>query len=134
MRHAEAFAPGLALVVEVDTNDHVGACEAQALQHVEPDAAESEHDGLRALLDFRSVDDSADTGGDTAADVADLIEGGVLADLRHRDLRQHGVVRERRGAHVVVDRLAAHGEARGAVRHQALALGGTNRGAEVGFA
>ena len=76
----------------------------------------------------------ADAGGDAAADVADLVERRVLADLRDRDLGQHGEVREGRAAHVVMHRLAADREARGAVRHQALALRGADRGAEVGLA
>src|SRR5262249_37817556 len=42
--------------------------------------------------------------------------------------------RERRAAHVVVQRLAVEREARGAVGHHALALGGADRGAEVGLA
>src|SRR6188474_1313559 len=41
-----------------------------------------------------------------AADIAALVERRVLADLRHRDFRQHGEVRKRRAAHVVEDRLA----------------------------
>ncbi len=31
MRHAEVFAPGLLVVVEVDADDHVGAGKPQAL-------------------------------------------------------------------------------------------------------
>ena len=47
MRHAEALAPGLLGRVEVDADDHVGAGEPQALDHVEADAAEPEHDRRR---------------------------------------------------------------------------------------
>ena len=97
----------LARRVDVDADDHVGAGHARALHDVEADAAEPEHDDVGARLDLRGVDHRADAGGDAAADVADLVERRVLADLRERDLRQHGVVRERRAAHVVVDRLAA---------------------------
>ena len=49
------------------------------------------------------------------------------------DLWEHGVVRERRAAHVVVQLLAFIGEAAGTVRHDALALGAPDGGAEVGF-
>ena len=76
----------------------------------------------------------ADAGGDAAADVADLVERRVLADFRHRDLRQHGEIGEGRAAHIVVDLLAAEREARGAVGHHALALGRADRGAKVGLA
>ena len=92
--------------IDVDADDHVGADHARALDHVEADAAEAEHHDLGARLDLRGVDHRADAGGDAAADVADLVEGRVLADLRQRDLRHHGVVGEGRGAHVVVQLLA----------------------------
>ena len=45
MRHAEALAPGLSLVIKVNAHDLAGACEPEALQHVQPDAAEAENDG-----------------------------------------------------------------------------------------
>ena len=132
--HAEALAPRLLVVVDVDADDHVGAGELQALDDVEADAAEPEHDRLGAGLHLGGVEDGADAGGHAAADVADLVERRVLADLGDRDLRQHGVVGEGRGAHVVEQLLAAEREARGAVRHHALALGGADGGAQVGLA
>ena len=134
MRHAEALAPRLLVVVDVDADDHVGAGEPQPLDDVEPDAAEPEHDRLGAGLDLGGVEHGADAGGHAAADIADLVERRVLADLRDRDLRQHGEIGEGRAAHVVVQLLAADGEARGAVRHHALALRGADRGAEIGLA
>jgi hypothetical protein len=79
MGHAEALAPGLLVVVDVDADDHVGAGKLQALDDVEADAAEAEDDGGRADLDLGGVDDRADAGRDAAADVADLVEGRVLA-------------------------------------------------------
>ncbi len=69
-----------------------------------------------------------------AADVAARLERRVFADLGDRDLGQHGEVRERRTAHVVEDRLALVAEPAGPVGHQALALGGADRGAQVGLA
>ena len=83
---------------------------------------------------FGGIDHRADAGRHTAADVAARVEGRVLADLRDGDLRQHGEVRKGRAAHIVVDRLALIAEARGAVGHQAFALGRADRGAEVGLA
>ena len=78
----------------------------RALDHVEADPAEAEHHDVVADLDLGGVDHRADPGGDPAADVAAGLERRVLADLRHRDLGQHGEVREGRAAHVVEDRLA----------------------------
>ena len=134
MGHAELLGHGLALRVDVDADDLVGARHARALDDVQADAAEAEHDDVRARLDLRGVDDRADAGGHAAADVAHLLERRVLADFRQRDLRQHGVVGERAAAHVVVHFLVADGEAAGAVGHHALALRGADRRAQVGLA
>ena len=54
----------------------------RALHDVEADAAQAEHDDVGAGLDLRRVDHRADAGGDAAADVADLVERRVVADLR----------------------------------------------------
>src|SRR5882672_1535458 len=134
MRHAEFFAERLALRIEIDADDLVGPREPRALDHVQADAAETEHHDARAWLDPRRVDDGADARRDAAADVADLLERRVLADLRDRDFRQHREVRERRATHVVMDLLAADGKAARAVRHHALALRRADRGAEIGLA
>ena len=134
MRHAEALAPFLLGVVDVDADDHVGAGEPQPLDDVEPDAAQPEHHALGAGLHLGGVEDGADAGRYAAADVADLVERGVLANLGDRDLGQHREIRERRGAHVVVQLLAVEREARGAVRHDALALRRTDGGAQIGLA
>ena len=91
-------------------------------------------DHVGAGLDLGGVDDGADAGGHAAADVAHLVERRVVADLRQRDLRQHGEIRERRAAHVVMERLAAERKAAGAIGHQALALRRADRRAEVGLA
>src|SRR5262249_40900510 len=107
MRHAKALAPSLLVRIEIDADDHVCAGEAQTLDDVEPNTAEPENDALGAGLDFRRVDHRTDAGGNAAADVADLVEGGVLADFRHRDLRQHGEIAEGRAAHIVMDLLVA---------------------------
>jgi hypothetical protein len=111
----------------------LGAGHARALEDVEADAAEAEHHHAAARLHLGRVDHRADAGGDAAADVADLVEGRVRADLRHRDLRHHRIVGEGRRAHVVEQRLAAEAEAAGAVGHQALPLRGADRLAEVGL-
>src|SRR5262252_6386186 len=128
VRHAEALAPLLLGVVDVDADDHVRAGEPQPLDDIEADAAETEHDALRAGLHLGGIEDGADAGGDAAADVADLVERGVLANLGDRDLRQHGEVRECGRAHVMVQLLAVEREARGAVGHDALALRRTDGG------
>src|SRR5262249_22045626 len=93
MGHAEALAPFLLAVVDVDPADHLGPANPTALDPVEADPAEPEHHTLRARLHLGGVEHCADAGGDTTADVADLIEGSVLTDLGDRDLRQHREIR-----------------------------------------
>src|SRR5439155_14767496 len=115
-------------------DDHVGADHPATLHDIKPDAAEPEPDDPGARLDLGGVDHRADPGGDAAADVADLVERRVVADLRHRDLRQYGEIRKGRGAHVVKQLLAGERETAGAVRHYALALRRADRGTQIGLA
>ena len=79
MRHAEALAPRLLVGIEINSDDHVGADEAKSLDDVEPDAAETEDDTLRARLDLGGIDHGAHAGGHAAADIADLVKRRVLA-------------------------------------------------------
>src|SRR4029077_12660273 len=132
--HAEALGERLAALVDVDPDDLAGADQTQPLDDVEPDTAEAEDDRGRSGLDPGGVDHGTDAGRDAAADIADLLEGRVLADLRNRDLGQHRVVGKGGAAHVVMHHLAAEREAAAAVGHHTLALGGANRGAQVGLA
>ena len=134
MRHAEFLGQCPSAGVEVDPDDHVGAGHPAPLNDIEPDPAETEDDNLGAGLDLGGVDYRADAGRDAAADIADLVEGRVLADLRDGDLGQHREVRKGRGAHVMVDLVAAEREPAGAVGHHALALGRADRDAEIGLA
>ena len=89
---------------------------------------------LRAGLHLGGVEDGADTGRHAAADVADLVEGSVLANPGDRDLGQHGKIRKRGRAHVVEELLAVEREARRAVRHDALPLGRADGSAQIGLA
>src|ERR1700733_1593249 len=133
MGHAEASAPLLLGIVEIDADDLVGAHHPRALDHIEANAAETEHHHIGARRDLGGVDHRPNPGSRAAADVAALVERRVLANLGHRNFRQHGEIREGRAAHIVEDRLALVAEARGAVGHQAFALRGADRGAEVGL-
>src|SRR5262245_29919683 len=94
MRHAEPAAPVFLIIVEIDADDHVCADKPQPLNDVEAYAAKPEHDAVRSRFHFCRVDNRADAGGDATADIANLVERRVVADLRDRDLRQHRIVRE----------------------------------------
>src|SRR5580704_3619753 len=134
MGHPEFLGHLPPLRIEIDADDHVGPGHTRTLDYVEPDAAEAEHDDGGARVDLRGVDHRPDAGGDPAADIADLVEGRVLADLCDGDLRQDREVREGRCTHVVVDLIAADREPAGAVGHHALALRGADRDTEIGLA
>ena len=104
MRHAEFFGQLLPAGIDIDADDHVGAGDARPLDAVQPDAAQAEHHRGGAHLHLRGVDHRAYPRGHPAADVADALEGRVLADLGQRNLGQNRVVGEGRAAHVVQDR------------------------------
>src|SRR5262249_12284267 len=61
-------------------------------------------------------------------------EWRVLANLRHRDLRQHGEVGEGRASHVVIQGFAVERKAAAAVGHDSLPLGRADRRAQIGLA
>src|SRR5204863_6708396 len=69
VRHAEALAPRLLGVVDVDADDHVRAGELEPLDDVEADTAEAEHGALGARLHLGGVEDGPDAGRHPAADV-----------------------------------------------------------------
>src|SRR5277367_2045940 len=133
VRHAEPAAPVFLGIIDVDADDLVGADHLGALDDIESDATETEHDDIGARRYLGGVDHGADTGRDAATDIAALVEGGVFTDFRDRDFRQHGKVRESRATHVMINRLALVAEARSTVRHHAFALGGANCRAQIGL-
>src|ERR1700694_4698730 len=134
MRHAKAAAPFLLGIIEVNPNDFVGADHSRALNDVEPDAAEPEHDNVCARCHLGGVDHRADTRRHAATDVATLVECRVFANPGDGYFRQHGKVRESRAAHIVEDWFAVVAEARCAIRHHSLALRRADGGTEIGFA
>ena len=95
MRQPELACERLPRRIDVDTDYQVGTGHPRALDDIQSNAAESEHDDVRARLDLRRIDHGADAGRDAAADIADLVERGVLADFRDGDLRQHRKIRKR---------------------------------------
>src|ERR1700693_4310759 len=94
VRHAEFLGKRLALRVDVDSNDLVGAGQPGALDDVQANAAQSEHHHVGAGLHLCRVDDGADSGGHAATDVAHLVERGVFANLGNGNFRKHGKIRE----------------------------------------
>nr|GEU28163.1 hypothetical protein [Tanacetum cinerariifolium] len=134
MRHAELARHVLALGVDVDADDLVGAHHPGSLDHVQADAAQAEHDHVGARLHLGREHHGAHARGHAATDVAHLVERRIVADFGQRDFRHHDVVREGRRAHVVEQRLAVEREAAGRVRHQSAALGRADGLAQIGLA
>ncbi|MCY1520836.1 hypothetical protein D9M68_556280 [compost metagenome] len=120
--------------VGVHGDDAAGLGLHGALDHGQADAAQAEHGDGIAFLDLGGVVHGTQARGDAAAQQAHLFVGGGRVDLGQRDFVDDGVLAERRAAHVVVQRLAFVAEARGAVRHDALALRGAHLLAQVGLA
>ncbi len=120
--------------IDVDSDNSARFRNPRALDDAQANAAEPEYGNGRSRLHLGGIQYRTDAGSDSAAEQTDFLERRLLADLGDGDLRQHRVLAERRGAHVVIDGLAVVREPRCAVGHQALALGRTNRLAQVGLA
>src|SRR5260370_26385464 len=73
MGHSEAFAPRLAIRIDVDADDHVGAGKPQPLDDIEADAAETEHDAIGSGLDLGGSADRPDAGGAPSTDLANPV-------------------------------------------------------------
>ncbi len=134
MNGAELPGQGFLGRVGVDGNDALCLGHHRALNYRQTNAAEPEHGHRGAGLHLGGIEHRTDAGGDAAAEQADLVQRGFLADLGQGNFRHHGVFGKGAGAHVVVQQFAVQGKAAGAVRHQALALGGAHRLAQIGLA
>ena len=120
--------------IDIDAHDLIRPRQPQPLQHVEADAAQTKDNRPAADLDLGGVDHGTNARGDTTADVADLVEGRILAHLGQRNLGQDRMIGKGRAAHVMQDRCAIqHREPAGAIGHEALPLGRADLLAEVGF-
>ena len=134
---AKLLGPGLLGVVDVDNDDLSGAVLDSTLDDGETDTAGTEHGDVGARLDTTlagSDDGSTVSSGDTAAEQAGAVHGGLVGKGNDGDVGDDGVLGEGRGSHEVEEILALALEARGAVRHDTLSLGGSDLAAEVGLA
>src|SRR5690606_12308654 len=134
VRQAELARQRFTCRIKVDPDNHVGACHACALNDVQAYAAQAENDHPVAWLYFCSVNNGPNSGRNAATDVADLVERSVFADLGQGNLGHHGIVGERRRAHIVKQAFAFKTETAAAVRHYAPPLGFTYRLAKIPLA
>ncbi len=122
---------GQPVLREVDCDDPGGAGETAADHAAEPDEPAAEDDARRTGLDLRRVERRADAGREPAGEGRAAGERRLGIDSGERDLRDDGVLGERRGAHEVAQRLAVPAEARRAVGQEPESLLVANRDAAV---
>lgn len=91
--HAKAFGHLDLAFIQINTEDLVGTCQTQALNHVQTDPPKAKNDAFGPDLNLGGIDDGSDTRGDTTADVANLVKRGVFADLGQCNLRHNCMVR-----------------------------------------
>lgn len=131
---AELARPLLLAVVDIDSDDLGGAVGNSTLDNAEADAAGAEDGNSTALLDVGRDGGGAVAGGDTAAEQAGAVHGGLRVHSDDRNVGDDGVLAEGGGAHKVEDVLTTGAEAGGAVGHHTSALGGADLAAKVGLA
>ena len=135
MRHAEFARHGLFGGVDVYADDLIRPHHTRALDDIQPNAAQAEYRDIGAGPDLGGVDHGTNAGGDSAANVANLIKGRVFPHLRHGDFRQHSEIRKSAAPHIVKHGLAQccafATEAAGAIGHHALALCAADGGAKI---
>lgn len=120
--------------VDVNDDDFAGLVGESTLDDAETDASGAEDGNVATLFDLGGYGGGTVAGGDTAAEQAGAVHGGILLDGNNRDVGDDGVLAEGGGAHEVEDVLAAGTEAAGAIGHDAFALGCADLAAEVGLA
>ena len=134
---AKLLGPFLLAVIHIDNDDLGGLVLDTALNDTQTDTSGTKDGDVGSLLNTTLAgrdDGSSVTGRDTASEQASAVHWCLFRDLDDRDVRNDGVLRKGRSAHEVQKVLALALEARSAVRHDTLALSGTNLAAEVGLA
>ena len=134
MRAPELRAPLLLLIIHIHYNNFARFVLHGPLYHTQPHTPRAEHGYIGPLFDFRGDDGCAVASGNAAAEETRAVHGRGLVDGDDGDVGDDGVLGEGGGAHEVEEVLAFAFEARGAVRHDAFALGGADLAAEVGLA
>jgi hypothetical protein len=134
IRGTKLLSPRLLVRVDVDDDNLSGLAGDRTLNDRETDTASTEDGNLITLGHLRGDAGGAVSRGDAAAEQAGAVHGRVRLDGDDGDVGDDGVLGEGGCAHEVKEVLAAGAEARGAVGHDAAALGGADLAAEVGLA
>ena len=126
--------PGLLAIIHIHNDDFPSLVFHRSLNDGKTDAAGAKDSDVGALLDtaFSGSDDGSTVAGcDTTAEQACAVHGCLFSNGDDGDVGDDGVLGESGGAHEVQEVLALAFEARGAVGHDAAALGGADLAAEV---
>src|SRR4029079_9332759 len=92
-------------LARIDADDPPRTAEPATGYGAEPHQACAENDARRTGLDLCGVGSRPEPGREAAGEDARTVERCLGGDLRQRDLRHDGVLRERRRPHEVPDRL-----------------------------
>ncbi len=92
--HTKMFTQLRFLRVEIDTNNTGRANHARALNDIQANASQAKHGDRRARLNLHGEGNRANAGCDAAADIANLIEGCILAYLGDSYFGQYREVRK----------------------------------------
>ena len=134
IRRTELARPRLLAIVHIHSNDSTRLVLHTALHDRETNATGSEDGYVGSFLYLGRHCRRTVTGGDTAAKQTGAIHGGSRRDGYNRDISDNGVLGERGCAHEVEEVLPTGPEARGAIGHDAAALGCADLAAKVGLA
>lgn len=137
IRCTELARPLLLRVVHVHSDDLAGAVPRRSLHDRQTNAACAEDGDVGALLDTALAgrdDGRAIARCDTAAQQARPVHWCLVRDGHNGDVGDDGILREGGAAHEVQEVLALALETCRAIRHDTLALRGSNLAAEVRFA
>jgi hypothetical protein len=133
---AELLRPFLLGIIDIDHDDARSLVLGRTLDNTQTNTASAEYGDVGTFLDtaFAGSDSSRTVAGrDAAAEQAGAVHGRFLCDSDDRDVGNDGVLGEGGGSHEVEQVFAFALEARGAVRHDAFALGGADLATEVGL-
>lgn len=129
----ELAGPGLLAIVYIDNNDLTGLVLHSTLDDRETDTSGTEDGDIGTFLNLGGNNGGTVTGGDTTAEQAGSVSGGLGSDGNDRDIGNDGVLREGGGTHEVQDVLSTGPEAGGAIGHDTATLGSPDLTAKVGL-
>ena len=134
IRRPKLLRPLLLPIIHIHNNDLPRPVLHRALDHAQPHTPGAEDSYVRVLLHIGRDNGCAVPRRDTAAQETGSVHGSLGRDGYDGDVGDYRVLTEGGSPHEVQQRLALAFEARGAVGHDAFALGSADSTAEVCFA